>query len=64
MNSKRQKAEELIYSVMDKLDSKGYNSAYYQKLFSSMSDTQFLEFCKKNLPFRFHTKPFEIEPKI
>ncbi len=64
MNSKRQKAEELIYSVMDKLDSKGYNSAYYQKLFSSMTDTQFLEFCKKNLPFRFHTKPFEIEPKM
>ena len=64
MNKQREKAEALIYEVMDKLDKKGYNTAYYQKLFSSMSDTEFLTFCKRNLPFRFHTKPFEIEPKM
>lgn len=64
MNANRQKAEELIYKVMDTLDKEGYNSSYYKTLFAKMSDTQFMEFCKRNLPFRFHTKPFVIEPKM
>ena len=64
MNSQREKAEALIYKVFDKLDHQQYNSAYYKNLFSSMSDTQFFEFCKRTLPFRFHTKPFVVEPKM
>lgn len=64
MNPQRKKAEELIYNVMDKLDKEGYNTAYYQTLFSKMSDSQFFNFCKRDLPFRFHTKPFVVEPKM
>lgn len=60
----REKAEALIYQVMDKLDKKEYNSAYYKELFSKMSDAEFMKFCKRNLPFRFHTKPFVVEPKM
>ncbi len=64
MNAKREKAEALIYSVMDKLDHEEYNSSYYKTLFAKMSDTEFYEFCKRKLPFRFHTKPFVVEPKM
>lgn len=64
MNAQREKAEKLIYDVMDKLDPKQYNSAYYKAMFAKMSDTQFKQFCSRNLPFRFHTKPFIIEPKM
>lgn len=64
MNPAREKAEKLIYDVMDKLDPDGYNSSYYKGLFAKMSDAQFLKFCKRNLPFRFHTKPFVVEPKM
>ena len=60
----REKAEELIYSVMDKLDKQEYNSSYYKTLFAKMNDTEFKKFCSKNLPFRFHTKPFVVEPKM
>lgn len=64
MNAKRQQAEELIYKVLDTLDPKEYNSSYYKAIFAEMSDKQFLDFCGRNLPFRFHTKPFEVEPKM
>ena len=64
MNAKRQQAEELIYKVMDTLDKEGYNSSYYKSLFAKMNDIEFFNFCKRNLPFRFHTKPFVIEPKM
>ena len=64
MTPQRKKAEELIYTVMDKLDKNGYNTNYYKELFSYMDDKQFLNFCKRNLPFRFHTKPFVVEPKM
>ena len=64
MNAKRQQAEELIYKVMDTLDKEGYNSSYYKSLFAKMNDMEFFNFCKRNLPFRFHTKPFVIEPKM
>lgn len=64
MTPQRKKAEELIYQVMDKLDKEGYNSDYYKKIFSKMTDAQFMKFCKRNLPFRFHTKPFVVEPKM
>lgn len=64
MTPQRKKAEELIYTVMDKLDKDEYNSSYYKALFAKMSDEQFMRFCKKDLPFRFHTKPFVVEPKM
>ena len=64
MNAKREKAETLIYEVMDKLDKDGYNSSYYKGLFAKMSDAEFVRFCKRQLPFRFHTKPFVVEPKM
>lgn len=64
MTPQRKKAEDLVYSVMEKLDKAEYNVAYYKNLFSKMSDTEFYNFCKRTLPFRFHTKPFVIEPKM
>ena len=64
MTPQRKQAEALIYEVMDKLDPKEYNSSYYKNIFAKMDDAQFMKFCKRNLPFRFHTKPFEVEPKM
>lgn len=64
MNAKRQEAEELIYEVLDTLDPQEYNSSYYKALFAEMTDSEFLQFCKRNLPIRFHTKPFVVEPKM
>lgn len=64
MNKKRQQAEELIYKVMDAADVTGTNSDYYKKLFANMSDDDFMEFCKRRLPFRFHNQVFKVEPKM
>lgn len=64
MTPKREQAEALIYEVMDKLDKDGYNSSYYKGLFAKMSDAEFSKFCQRELPFRFHTKPFVVEPKM
>lgn len=64
MNAKRKKAEELIYKVFDTVDKTGTNSDYYKQLFATMSDKDFEEFCKRRLPFRFHTKAFNVEPKM
>ena len=64
MNSKRKQAQDLILKVMDTLDKTGANTAYYQNKFKSMSDVEFQKWASKALPIRFHTKPFEIEPKM
>ena len=64
MNAQRKKAEELIYKYYDAVDTTGSNTAYYKNLFMGMSDAQFLAFCKRPLPFRFHTRPWEVEPKM
>lgn len=64
MTEKRKKAEELIYKIMDILDKTGANTNYYKELFGPMSDKQFTEYMKKDFPFRFHTRPFEIEPSM
>lgn len=64
MSPERQKAEELIYAVFDKVDKSHTNSDYYRKLFSKMSDADFKKFCERRLPFRFHVRAFEIEPKM
>ena len=64
MTPQREKADALIYKVMDTLDKNEYNSSYYKILFSKMSDAEFYKFCQRKLPFRFHTKPFVVEPKM
>lgn len=64
MATPRQKAEELIYRYYDAVDKTGSNTAYYKGIFSKMSDAQFKKFCERPLPFRFHTKPWEVEPKM
>ena len=64
MNAKRKQAEELIYKVFDALDPSKTNSDYYKGIFSSMSDEDFLKFCKRRLPYRFHMKVFDIEPSM
>ena len=64
MNSKRQKAEELIYKVYDTVDPTHTNSDYYRKIFADMSDSEFEKFCSGRLPFRFHEEVFKIEPKM
>jgi len=58
----RKKAEELIYKVMDALDSTKSNSDHYKQIFSKMSDIQFEKLFKQEFPLRFHERPFEIEP--
>lgn len=64
MTSQRKKAEELVYKVMDTLDPSGQNSDYYKKLFSEMSDAQFIKFIDNPLAFKFQVKIFEIEPTM
>ena len=64
MTKQRQEAEELIYKVFDTIDITHTNSDYYKKLFASMSDKDFEDFCKRRLPFRFHMKSFDVEPKM
>lgn len=64
MTKQRQEAEMLIYKVMDAADKTKTNSDYYRKLFATMSDEDFLNFCKRRLPFRFHQEIFKVEPKM
>ena len=64
MTEQRQKAEALIYQVLDAADKTKTNSDYYKKLFSTMSDDDFMKFCKRRLPFRFHQEVFKVEPKM
>ena len=64
MSTPRQKAEKLIYAYYDAVDTTGTNTAYYKTMFSKMSDAQFEKFCERPLPFRFHTKPWEVDPKM
>lgn len=64
MNKNREEVEALIYQVMDALDPTGTNSTHYKEKFSNMSNAQFTKFLKTTFPFRFHSKPFEIEPDM
>ena len=64
MNAQRKKAEQLIYDTMDLMDKTGNNTAYYKEKFSKMSDEEFKKWAAKPLPIRFHTRAFEIEPKL
>ena len=64
MNKQRQQAEELIYKIYDTVDPSKTNSDYYRKIFATMNDDDFLKFCKRRLPFRFHNSVFKVEPKM
>ena len=60
----RQEAEALIYKFFDTLDKTKTNSNHYKEMFADMTDAQFLKFISKNFPYRFHQRPFEIEPTM
>ena len=64
MNKQRQEAETLIYKVLDAADKTHINSDYYRKIFADMTDEDFVKFCKRRLPIRFHQEAFKIEPKL
>ena len=64
MNKQRQEAEALIYKVFDTADPTHTNSDYYREIFAKMSDEDFIAFCKRRLPFRFHEEVFKREPKM
>ena len=64
MNEKRQQAEELIYKIYDTVDPSKTNSDYYRKIFATMTDADFVKFCERRLPFRFHNSVFKVEPKM
>lgn len=64
MNKQREKAQELIYAVMDKIDPSKTNSEKYRQIFSEMTDDQFIQFLSKKFPFKFYYSPFKIEPTL
>lgn len=61
MTANRKKAEALIYKFFDAADPTHANSNFYKEMFAKMSDQQFMEFCKRKLPFRLQTTAFERE---
>ena len=60
----RKEAEELLYSVLDKVDSTKTNSNYYREIFAKMDNAQFYKFWERRLPIRFHYEIFKVEPKM
>lgn len=64
MNARRSKAEKLIYSFFGALDKTGKNIEYYRNLFHKMNDKEFEKYCKNDLVFRFHERPFEVVPSM
>lgn len=64
MNAKREKAELLIYEIMDTVDPTHTNSDYYRGIFSKMSDEDFTNFFKRRLPLRYHEEVFKTEPEM
>lgn len=61
MTPQRKKAEALIYKCFDAIDPTKANSNFFKEMFSKMSDQQFMEFCKRRLPFRIQSTAFERE---
>ena len=60
----RAKCEKLIYDTLDALDPSKTNSEHYKQIFAKMSNEEFKKFISKDLPYRFHVTPFEIEPTM
>lgn len=63
-NKLRNELEAIIYATFDKLDKTKTNSEHYKKIFSSMDNKKFLKFISLDFPYRFHVKPFVIEPSM
>ncbi len=63
-SKQRDEIENLIYSIIDKIDPTHTNSDYYREIFSTMSNNKFYEFFERRLPLRFHYEIFKIEPKM
>lgn len=63
-NKLRSECEELIYKVLDTVDKTKANSEHYKAIFSKMSNDEFKKYISKQFPYRFHTRPFEIEPTM
>ena len=57
----RKQVEDLIIKSMDILDKSGTNGDYYRQMFANMSDTQFQNLFKKNLPLRLQYRPSVVE---
>lgn len=60
----RQEVEELILQVFDTVDRSKINSNYYRELFSTMNDTQFYNWMKKDFPIKFQMRPSVTEPDM
>lgn len=60
----RQECEAMVYETMNALDKTGSNTEYYKGLFAPLSDEQFFNYMKNDFPFKFHIRPFEIEPSM
>ena len=58
MAKAREECEQLIYTVMSKLDPTGQNTEYYKKKFAKMNDAQFKKFFEQDFPLKFQTKVF------
>lgn len=62
--AKRQKIEEYVIGFFDILDTSGTNSDYYKKLFSEMTDAQFMKFISGKYPFKFQMRQSVTEPTM
>lgn len=62
--SQREQVENLVYSILDKVDPSKTNSDYYRNIFSQMDNQEFYKFWERRLPIRFHYEIFKIEPKM
>lgn len=60
----RSDVERVIYEAFDKIDKTKTCSEHYKKIFADMSDPQFLKFISLRFPYRFHHKPFVVEPSM
>lgn len=60
----REEIETLVIKFFDALDKSHTNSDYYKKLFSDMSDAQFLKMMKSKFPFKLHYRPSVVEPTM
>lgn len=60
----RADVERVIYEAFDKIDKTKTCSEHYKKTFAEMSDSDFLKFVSLRFPYRFHHKPFEVEPSM
>lgn len=62
--AQRKKIESYIIGFFDILDKSGTNSRYYKELFSTMTDTKFMEFISKKYPFKFQMRQTVTEPSM